>query len=377
MTNQHHIAIIGAGLGGLMLARVLHVNGVEAVVYDLEASVTARTQGGMLDMHEESGQAALRAAGLYDDFRKLVHPGGEAMRVLDRYAVVRLAEEENGEGSRPEVDRGQLRQLLLGSLPASMVRWGMKLQEVRPLVTGGHEIIFADGSVTTADLVVGADGAWSKVRAMVSTAVPSYSGMTAVEVDLFDADERHPVSAQIVGGGMLFALGDEKGLLAHREGDESLHIYAALRVPEDWSAGIDFTDTEAAKAAVLGFYQDWHQDLRALITDADGGLTPRPIFALPVGHSWGRVPGVTLLGDAAHVMSPFAGEGANLAMLDGAELAQALLAHPDDVERALTEYEKALFPRSAVAAAESAENLEVCFEPNSPEGLLDQFALFE
>lgn len=315
--------------------------------------------------------------GYYEDFRKLVHPGGEAMRILDRYAVVQLAEDDNGEGCRPEVDRGQLRQLLLGSLPAGMVRWGMKLQEVRPLVAGGHEIIFADGSVPMADLVIGADGAWSKVRALVSTAVPSYSGMTAVEVDLFEADERHPVSARIVGGCMLFALGDEKGFLAHRESDESLHIYAALRVPEDWSAGIDFTDIEVAKAAVLGFYQDWHPDLRALITDADGGLTPRPIFALPVGHSWGRVPGVTLLGDAAHVMSPFAGEGANLAMLDGAELAQALLAHPDDVERALTEYEKALFPRSAAAAAESAENLEVCFEPNSPQGLLDQFASFE
>ena len=87
------ITIIGAGLGGLTLARILHVNGIDAVVYEADASPTARTQGGMLDIHEESGQAALQAAELYDEFRDIVMPGGEAMRIYGRDAVLRFADE--------------------------------------------------------------------------------------------------------------------------------------------------------------------------------------------------------------------------------------------------------------------------------------------
>jgi 2-polyprenyl-6-methoxyphenol hydroxylase-like FAD-dependent oxidoreductase len=84
------------------------------------------------------------------------------------------------------------------------------------------------------------------------------------------------------------------------------------------------------------------------------------------------VPGVTLLGDAAH-LSPPNGEGANLAMLDGAELGQALAAHPDDVEAALTAYEQALFPRSAEEAVESARDFEICFGATTPQSLIGLF----
>lgn len=376
MTVHHPIAIVGAGLGGLTLARVLHVNGIDAVLYDLDASATARAQGGMLDIHEESGQAALRAAGLYEEFRTLIHPGGEAMRIVDKDAVVRMKEDDEGDGGRPEVERGELRDLLLGSLPEGAVRWGAKVTAARPLGDGRHEVDLADGTHFTTDLLIGADGAWSRIRPLVSAAAPLYTGISFVESDLLDADTRHPEAAAIIGGGMLFALGEGNGFLAHREPDGSLHIYTALQTPENWISTVDFSDDAAAKAAVLEHFTGWDQSLRALVADADGPLIPRPVHALPVGHRWDRVPGVTLLGDAAHLMSPFAGEGANLAMHDGAELGIALAAHRGDTEAALAAYETVLFPRGEAAASASAENLVLCFNDDAPQGLVEQFAQY-
>jgi 2-polyprenyl-6-methoxyphenol hydroxylase-like FAD-dependent oxidoreductase len=371
--SHHPVAVVGAGLGGLTLARVLHVHGIEAALFDLDASPAARTQGGMLDIHDDSGQVALRAAGLHEEFLKRVHPGGQALRVLDRHGTVRLAEADDGTGGRPETDRGDLRDLLLGSLPEGTVRWGAKVTGARTLGDGRHEVTLADGTAFTTDLLVGADGAWSRIRPLLSPARPAYTGVSFVEVDLLEADLRHPVSAEVVGGGMLFALGPGRGFLAHRESDGSLHVYAAVEAPEDWLDGIDFTDSEAAKAAVLKEFDGWDERLRALVADADGTPVPRRIHALPIGHRWDRVPGVTLLGDAAHLMSPFAGEGANLALLDGAELGLALAAHPGDTEAALAAYERAMFPRAEASATESAYSGALLFRADAPQGLLDMF----
>jgi 2-polyprenyl-6-methoxyphenol hydroxylase-like FAD-dependent oxidoreductase len=365
------ITIIGAGLGGLTLARVLHVHGIPATIYEADASADARTQGGMLDIHDYNGQLALKAAGLFDEFRQIIHEGGEASRVLDQHGTVLLDESDDGSGGRPEVHRGDLRRILLDSLPDGTIRWGHKVTAVHPLGDGRHELTFADGSTVITSLLVGADGAWSRVRPLLSDATVTYTGMSAVETHLFDADERHPASAKTVGGGALFALAPGKGILAHRETDGVLHTYVALTKPQEWIAGIDFANPKAATARVAEEFDGWARELTALITDGETAPIPRMIHALPIGHRWERLPGVTLLGDAAHLMSPFAGEGANLAMYDGAELGKVIAAHPDDLEAALAEYEEAMFARSTKAAAEASSNHGICFDDNAPHGLLE------
>ncbi|MEU8707427.1 NAD(P)/FAD-dependent oxidoreductase [Streptomyces sp. NPDC048565] len=349
------VTIIGAGLGGLTLARVLHVHGIPVTVHEAEASPTARTQGGMLDIHDYNGQLAVRAAGLTDEFRGIILEGRQAMRVLDRDGNVLLDQGDDGTGGRPEVQRGELRQMLLDSLPAGTVRWGRKVSGVRGLGGGRHEVAFADGGTVTTRLLVGADGAWSRVRPLLSGAEPEYTGTSFVETCLFDADTRHPAAAKAVGGGSMFALEPgERQIGAHREKGGTLHTYVMLTKPQDWFDGIDLTDPAGAVARIAQEFAGWAPELTALITESDTVPVVRPHHTLPVGHRWDRVPGVTLVGDAAHLIPPN-GEGANLAMLDGASLGEALAAHPGDTEAALTAYEEAMFPRSAAVAEAEAE----------------------
>ncbi|WP_441235520.1 FAD-dependent oxidoreductase [Bradyrhizobium sp. 930_D9_N1_4] len=366
------VTIVGAGLGGLTLARVLHLHGIPVHIYEAEASAMERTQGRMLDIHDDSGQLALKDAGLYEAFCKLIHTGGQASRVLDRNGKVLLDEPDDGTGGRPEVNRGDLRGILLDSLPPATIQWGKKLASADAHSDGRHQLTFADGSSVRTKLLVGADGAWSKVRPLLSDAVPRYVGTSFIEAHLRDADARHPATAEAVGGGTLFALAPGKGIFAHREPESVLHAYIALNRSAEWFAAIDFSDAPAAVARIAAEFSGWAPDLTALITDADTPPVLRMLHTLPNDHRWERLPGVTLVGDAAHLMPP-AGDGANLAMLDGAELGKAIAARPDDVEAALAAYEAALFPRSQSAAIGAHQILELCLGERAPISLVEFF----
>ena len=369
---KNEIAIIGGGLGGLVLARVLHVNGATATVYEGEAAAGARTQGYLLDIQEANGQLALKDAGLFDAFTALARPGEDAKRVVDKTGGILFDKAGSASSERPEVDRGELRHMLLDSLPEETVRWNCKVASVAT-EGGQHTINFANGKSATADVIVGADGAWSKVRAVLSEIKPAYSGTCFIEVALLDNAARNRVSIDAIGSGTLMAVDPGKGILVHRYPDGTARGYAALNKPEGWMRSIDFSDKRLGLAHLAAQFEGYAPHLTAFIADSDTDPVLRPIYALPAGYRWDRVPGLTLLGDAAHLMSPFAGEGANLALYDGAQLATALVAHPQDVEAALAAYEAELFPRSSEVAEASARNLARFFGVGAPGSVVELF----
>ncbi|CAF5175036.1 unnamed protein product, partial [Rotaria sp. Silwood1] len=154
------IVVVGAGPGGLTLARILQLHGVEVKVYERESSIAARPQGGTLDLHVESGQYALQIADLFDKFQALCRPEGQDMRIVDKSGTVHYEEVSNEiRFDRPEIDRHDLRQLLLESLKEDTIAQGHNLQSIQSLSNGQHKLVFDNGVTDIADLVIGADGA--------------------------------------------------------------------------------------------------------------------------------------------------------------------------------------------------------------------------
>ncbi|MFC0864778.1 FAD-dependent oxidoreductase [Sphaerimonospora cavernae] len=348
MPANARISIIGAGPGGLTCARILQRHGIPVTVYDRDPEVNSRNQGGSLDLHEEDGQFALREAGLLEEFFALARFEGQEMRRMDPVgSMLSHHVPDEGETISPEIDRGQLRGLLLRSLAAGTVQWGRTLESVSGPAEGPRTLTFADGTAVEADLVIGADGAFSRVRAAVSPATPYYTGVGFLEAWFEDMENAHPELSELVGKGSAHAADGERGLFAQRNSGGHMRVYIMRRVPVDWIAvnGLRPEDTEGIRAHLLGEYASWSPRMLRLITDNDGAYVDRPLFALPVSHTWEHSPSVTLLGDAAHLMPPL-GVGVNLAMLDAAELALALV-RSATVDDAVHGYEKTMLARSA------------------------------
>ncbi|MBE1493029.1 2-polyprenyl-6-methoxyphenol hydroxylase-like FAD-dependent oxidoreductase [Amycolatopsis lexingtonensis] len=363
------IAIVGAGLGGLALARVLHVKGIEAVVYEREPSREARGQGGMLDIH--SGQRALREAGLLDRFFEIARGEGQDMRLLEPDGTLLLQEDTPDDAPmlRPEVDRADLRDLFLDSLPDGVVRWGHAYASASDGV-----VHFTDGSSAEYDLLVGADGAQSRVRALLTDARPVHIGQNVVELGIPDIDRTHPDLAAMVGRGNYWVFGKGISLAAQRNGDGRVRIGISFyNTGEDWftTSDIPFDDPAAARARLIDLLPGWDPGITALIEACDDTVVPRAITTLPPGLTWPSKPDVTLIGDAAHLMPPV-GEGANMAMLDGAVLGLALASQPD-FPSAIGEYEREMYERTGAAARMSAKMQELLMSPDASRRLLEFF----
>lgn len=345
------ISIIGAGPGGLTCARILQQRGITVTVYDRDPGPDSRNQGGTLDLHADNGQVALREAGLLDEFFALARPEGQEMRQMDPTGAITFHQVPAAdELFKPEIDRGQLRNLLLDSLETGTVRWGRSLDTISGPADGPRQLHFADGTSIETDLVIGADGAFSRVRPAVSPAVPEYTGISFLEARFSDVDDRHTEIAELVGSGSAHAADGERSLFAQRNSGNHIRVYIIQRVPVDWISanGLTAEDTHGIRAVLRDEYAHWSPRMRQMITENDGPYIHRPILALPVPHTWDHNPTVTLLGDAAHLMPPL-GVGVNLAMLDASELALAL-ANAATVDDAIRAYEKTMLPRSTETA---------------------------
>ncbi|KAL9089770.1 MAG: hypothetical protein Q9165_005564 [Trypethelium subeluteriae] len=373
------IAILGAGPSGLALGRLLYLANIAFVIFERDETPNKTIgQGGTLDIHPGSGQLALKEAGLLDQFKSLARCEVSSV-FADAKGTIHAKFGGGGDADRPEIDRRDLRALLINSIPADKVRWGLRVQHVQGGNDGSMSVHFADGSIESGfRLVVGADGAWSKARSLITSAKPQYSGLHYLTTSIKVGNPLHAHAASLAGRGNYLAVGGEKQIATQKLGDDSYYVAIGLRLPENWSRENSalLEDSSSLRQSLLNeYFADWPQVHTNLIKHSEGDFHAWPLNAMPVDSlSWEAVPGVTLIGDAAHVSTPFVGEGVNCAMHDSLQLAQQIAKHGlDDLDLAVSEYEKLMFPRAVDLITRSSRNGELLFAPDAPRGFLQAF----
>ncbi|MDR6545133.1 2-polyprenyl-6-methoxyphenol hydroxylase-like FAD-dependent oxidoreductase [Chryseobacterium rhizosphaerae] len=365
LIDNTSIAIVGGGPAGLTLARLLQLKNANVKVYERDPNKNARVQGSPLDMHENSGLSALRKADLLEEFKKTFRPGADKTLIMNEQAEIFFSDHElkpeedfGAEHFRPEIDRGPLRNMLLESLHPETVVWDSHFLSMEAR-QGGWILHFKNGTSAYADLVIAADGAHSKIRPYLTEMKPIYSGIIMLEGNV--SKEAAPHIDALIKGGKIMAFGNSKNILLGQKGNGDLGFYASFKADENWSvhSGLDFSDKMQVLKWFKTEYSEWNSIWDELFENAQTPFIPRPIYSMPLNQSWETKPNLTLLGDAAHVMPPFAGEGANMAMLDSLELSECLTNHTySTLQEAISAYEIKMRKRAGIATQESLENGE-------------------
>jgi 2-polyprenyl-6-methoxyphenol hydroxylase-like FAD-dependent oxidoreductase len=373
------IAIIGAGPGGLTLARLLQMDGFNVNVYERDTDENARPKGATLDLHEESGLAALREAGLMEAFMENYRPGADRTRIVDQRGNIVFEDNDtqNREAFRPEIDRGPLQKILLDSLAQDTVIWNSHFEALKP--NGDSWFIeFKNGTSIEADIVIAADGANSKIRPYITPIKPFYSGVTIVEGAVYSSATASPKIHTLLNGGKIFAMGSEKSLIVSSKGDGSLVFYTGCNTAENWTkeSGINFSDKSQVINWFKNEFSDWDPIWLELFENASTAFIPRPQYCMPLDQSWETISNLTMLGDAAHLMPPYAGEGVNMAMLDALELSQCLKDNRFDNNReAIAAYETQMLKRASATADMTMQSTAALHSPDALNFLINIIGL--
>jgi 2-polyprenyl-6-methoxyphenol hydroxylase-like FAD-dependent oxidoreductase len=375
------VAIIGAGPGGLTLARLLQQNGISVKIYERDADRYYRQQGATLDLHYDSGLKALRAAGLMEEFKKSYRPGAERVTITDNNAIARYSESENEPlqdldsiYARPEIDRGPLRDLLINSLEDDTIIWNARFLELTENGKG-WDLVFENQVNAYADVVVAADGANTRVRKYLTDIGRIYSGSTIVEGNIYNAAINAPKLWKLTNGGKIFALWQGKTIIMSAKGEGSLSFYTITKEAERWAEtpGIDFGIKEEVFAWFKQRFSDWSTDWHEIFTTNDSYFVQRPQYYFPVDQSWKSLSNLTMLGDAAH-QTPPSGDGVNQAMLDALELQEVLVSdHFSSLLEAIACYEKKMLNRTAVATEEALDMAASMLDEDNLDYMLEFF----
>ncbi|KAF2082284.1 FAD-dependent oxidoreductase [Flavobacterium sharifuzzamanii] len=393
LLENKQVAIIGGGMGGLMLARLLQIQNINVKVYERDLNSEVRVQGSPLDLHEDSGLIAMKQADLLDEFYKNVRSNASKARIVnqnfelkfDEHAIQKGVSKTNSENHqdslqdiskpRPEIDRSVLRNILLNSLSVNSIVWNSQFTSMEK-ENNGWRIHFKNGTNVYADFVIASDGANSKVRPYISTEKPIYSGITMIEGTIYNAKENAPNLFEFSKGGKVLAFGKEQTIMYGTKGDGSLMFLLSSKIPENWIAEnhLDFKNNKQIFDWFKQVYKDWGSEWDELFKSKELYFIPRPQYYFPFNQSWETLENLTMIGDAAHRMPPFAGKGANLALLDAFELANCLTNNQfSDMKTAISYFEKCMLVRAEIALENTLKNAEQLHSENALEKLLSIF----